>query len=324
MKKIKIFLFFSIICVFVASCGVRKIDQPATSKSTRTITQIVVDTVDMAPSTTVEAITMTPTHIATDRLLPTRTLTPLPTFSPTIASWVRVTINASVPLPTAKAQVAELQQTNGGCNLPCWWGIKPAKTSYTAAFNQLSPISSFITVKKNNEVGSFDAEFRFPVPETNSSRELTITYKVEKEIIQLIEVNPGEDNQYRFSQFLKNYGDPEEVWVEGVIDPSSNNPFTVFLYYPKKGIEATYWVDAIDQGDKLQVCPGLIPPTILVLWDPDGIESFVDFSGNTYDLSYIKKEKRSLILLNQVTKQTLNEIGRSNCFETSKNIWPAR
>jgi hypothetical protein len=324
MKKIKNLLFLGILCGFVASCGVRETNQPAESKSTQTITQTGVYIVEKVPSITVEAITMTPNQITTDRVLPTRTLTPLPTFSPTMASWEIVTSHAPVPLPAAKAKVAELLKTNGGCTLPCWWGIEPAKTSYTTAFNQLSPLSSFIAVKKYDEVGSFDAEFRFPVPETNSSRELTITYKVEKEIIQLIEVNPGKDNQYRFSQFLKDHGDPEEVWIEGLIDPGSNNPFTLFFYYPKKGIEATFWVDAIGQGDKLQVCPGSIPPIILVLWEPDGIESFVDFTGKTYDLSYIKKENRSLISLEQATDQSLEDIIESNCFETQKNIWPVR
>jgi hypothetical protein len=324
MKKTKILLLLSILCVFVASCGVRRTNQPATSKSTQTISHTVVDTVEKVPSIIVEATMMIPTQSATVRVIPTRTLTPLPTSSPTVASWVRVTPYAPVPLPTAKAFVADLLKTNGGCTFPCWWGIEPAKTSYMTAFNHLSPFSTFITVKKNDEVGLLDAEFRFPAPETNSSRELTITYKVEKEIIQLIEVNPGIVNQYRFSQFLKDYGNPEEVWVEGLIDPSSKNPFTLFLYYPKKGIEATFWVDAIDQGDKLQVCPGSIPPTILVLWEPGSIESFVDFTGKTYDLSYIKNEKRSLISLEQITKQTLKEIAESNCFETPKNIWPAR
>lgn len=324
MKKLKIFLGLGILCVFVASCGVRKTDQSATSKSTKTITQSVVNTVEMVPSTIVEATKMILTQRATVQVVPTRTQTPLPTSSPTMSSWVRMTPYAPVLLPTAEAGVAELLKTNGGCTLPCWWGIEPAKTSYLTAFNQLSPFSTFIAVKKNDEIGSLVAEFRFPVPEMNSSRELTITYKVENEIIQLIEVNPVKVNLYRFSQFLKDYGDPEEVWVEGLIDPNSNNPFTLFFYYPKKGIEATFWVDAIDQGDKLRVCPGSIPATLLVLWKPDGIESFVDFAGKTYELSYIKKERRLLISLDQVTRLTLNEIGKSNCFETPKNIWPAR
>lgn len=324
MKKIKFLLLIAILYVFVVSCQVRKMDRPVTEETPQTTSQTVVDTVEIVPSMTVEAITMTPTQFATVRVLPTRTQTPLPQSSPTMASWVRITPNAPVPLPTAKANVAELLKTNGGCTLPCWWGIEPAKTRFTSAFSQLSSLTTFIVVKKNDEIGSLDAEFRFPVPETTSSRELTIIYKVEKEIVQLIEVNPGKDNQYRFSQLLKDYGDPEEVWVEGLFDPTSNNPFIIYFYYPHKGIVATFWVDATDQGDKFQVCPGPIPPTVLVLWEPDGIEGFIDFSGKTYDLAYIKKEKRVLILLEQATEQTLEEISESNCFETAKKIWPAR
>ena len=173
-------------------------------------------------------------------------------------------------------------------------------------------------------MGWLDAEFRFPEPGANSSQEITITYKVENEIIQLIEINPGDINQYLFSQLLKDYGNPEEVWVEGLIDPTSNNPFIVYFYYPQKGIIATFWVDAVDLGDKLQVCPGKISPIVLVLWEPDGFESFIDFTGNTYGLDYIRKENRSLISLEQSTNQTLVEISESNCFETPKKLWPVR
>jgi hypothetical protein len=324
MKKIIILLLLAILSIFVVSCQVRKTDRPTTEEIPQATTQTAVDTIEKVPSMIIEAITMTPTQSSTVRVSPTRTQTPLPMPSLTIYSWERVTPNGPVPLSTAKANVAELLKTNGGCSLPCWWGIEPAETSYTTAFNKLSFLTSFIAVKKSDESGSLDAEFRFPVPETISSRELTITYKVEHEIIQLIEVNPGQVHQYRFSQLLKDYGDPEEVWVEGLIDPTSNNPFTIFFYYRINGIVATFWVDATDKGDKLQVCPGSLPPTILILWEPDGIESFIDFTGKTYDLAYVKKEKRSLISLEQATEQTLVEISESNCFETPKESWPAR
>jgi len=230
----------------------------------------------------------------------------------------------SMPLPSAKAAVEELLQTNGGCSLPCWWGIEPGKTSYTNAFDQFSPLTTYIYVKKNDENGSLDAEFQFPVPETNSSREFSIRFTVEKGIVQQIEVNPGTVRRFTFSQVLNDYGVPGEVWIEGLIDPTSNNPFTLFLYYPGLGIEVTYWVDAVVQGDNLLVCPGSIPPTILVLWKPDGVEDFIGFTERTYDLSYIKDEKRELIPIEQITRQTLEDISKSGCFKTPKNIWPTR
>jgi hypothetical protein len=324
LKKLKILLLFGILFVFVASCQVWKTDQPVTEEIPQIATHTVVDTIEKVPSMTVEAITMTPKQFATVKVLSTRTKTPLPQFSPTIASWVRIAPKSAVPLPTAKANIAELLKTNGGCSLPCWWGIEPGKTNYTTAFQLLSPLASFITVKTNDDKGSLDAEFRIPVSEANSNWEISITLKVEKEIIQLIELSPRKVNQYRFRQLLIDYGNPDEIWIEGVISRRDNNPFTIFFYYPQKGILATFWVDAVDLGDKFQVCPGAIPPIILDLWKPDGVEDFIDFTEKTYQPAYVKKERRSFISFEQATDQTLDEMRKRNCFETPKNIWPAR
>ena len=324
MKKPIIFILLIIFFVFNVSCQVQNIDQPTNAKITPTTKQYVVDTIEMAPSMTAIAVIGAPTPFATTRVSPIRTKTDIPTLSPTKATWAIWTPEALAPLSTAKSNVAELLKTNGGCSLPCWWGIEPGQTDFAGAFKRLSPLTTFIAVKKNDDMGGLDAEMRFPMPENNPNRELTITLKVKKEIIQQIEVSPGSGSQYHFSQLLKDYGNPEEVWVEGLIDPTSNNPFTILFYYPQKGIVATFWADAIDQGEKLQVCPGAISPILLVLWEPDGKESFIDFTEKTYGLAYIKEEKRSLFLLEQVTRQTLLEISRNNCFITPKIIWPVR
>jgi len=305
MKKTKVLLLLGILCISIVSC----------QEALETIVE---------SSPTVASVTITPAQYTTVPELPKSTPTLLPMLTPTQASWEVWTPNAPVPLPAAKANVEGLMKTNGGCSLPCWWGIEPGKTYFTTAFDKLSPFTTFIAIREINDMVSLDAEFRFPVSETSSGRELTIVYKVENEIIRLIEVYPSKINQLRFSQFLKDFGDPDEVWVEGLIDPTSNNPFIVYFYYPQKGIIATFWVDATDLGEKLQMCPGSISPIELVLWEPDGFEDFGDFTGKTRGLAYIKKENRSLISLEQATDRTLVEMRESNCFETPKELWPVR
>lgn len=47
-------------------------------------------------------------------------------------------IDAATPQPTLtrieqESYIKELLKTNGGCNLPCWWGIKPGETSWREA-----------------------------------------------------------------------------------------------------------------------------------------------------------------------------------------------
>jgi hypothetical protein len=324
MGNIKVLLFLGIFYICIVSCQASITDHSTTEKTAQITRQSAVDTIKALPPTMAVMITKTPVQIMTNQVFPTNTLNLLPTPSPTKASWINLTPNLILPLPTAKANVEELLKTNGGCVLPCWWGGEPARTSFATTFNQLSPFASFVAEKKIDNFGSLDAEFRFPVSDKNSRQEITVYYKVENEIIQLIEVYPGQDKHYSFNQFIKNYGEPEKVWVEGLIDPTSDNPFTIYFYYSQKGIITAFGAGAIDLGEKLEVCPGLISPFELVLWKPSGTEDFVDIATRTYGLAYIKKENRSLISLEQVTNQNLVEISESNCFQTPKKLWPVR
>lgn len=175
MNKMKILLLHSILFVVLASCQARITDRPVAEKILHKKTaQTLAGTLDTTPSRTVESVSMTPTHLATNRVLSTKTATYLPMPSPSKASWAIWTPIAPVPLPTAKSNIEELLKTNGGCSLPCWWGIYPAKTSFTTGLKQLSPLATFIAVNKTDDKGSLDAEFRFPVSETNLNREFTV------------------------------------------------------------------------------------------------------------------------------------------------------
>ena len=321
MKKIKNLLFLCFLCL-AASCQAAKTDQPALEELTQTTAQAAETTGGTASSNDVEPTALTKTAAA--RAVPTKTPMPPPTPTPTVPSWERIMPPFSMPLPTAKAAVEELLKTNGGCSLPCWWGIEPGKTSYTNAFDQFSPLSTFIYVKKNDENGSLDAEFQFPVPETNSSREFSIRFTVEKGIVQQIEVNPGTVRRFTFSQVLNDYGVPGEVWIEGIIDPTSNNPFWIFFYYPDKGISAVFDLDGLNLGETIKLCPGSELPTMLALWKPTSKDTFLDFAGKTNFLKYIKEEKRSLVPLHEVTPLSLTQIAARGCFSTSRKIWKAR
>ena len=64
-----------------------------------------------------------PTVFATEKVLPT--------FTPTSVSTL-------TPLPTLSQRDAHdliqaLLQNNGGCRLPCWWGITPGQTDWNTA-----------------------------------------------------------------------------------------------------------------------------------------------------------------------------------------------
>ena len=108
------------------------------------------------------------THIATPGLVPptftpspTRTLMPptptavLPSLTftstrrPIAPSPLNTATPTRVPVSTlgAKQQaqfVADMLKTNGGCELPCWWGITPGQTAWQVLRNRFTAYGSSV------------------------------------------------------------------------------------------------------------------------------------------------------------------------------------
>lgn len=99
-----------------------------------------------APTATLEASATeaTPTQITVTPSM-TSTITPELKHTSTSLSptWT--------PLPTLdqadkQRLVSDLLSTNGGCRLPCWWGLIPGKTNWAQAFQFLSQLDPNIYI----------------------------------------------------------------------------------------------------------------------------------------------------------------------------------
>ncbi len=78
------------------------------------------------------ASTITPTQRAsTVTPTVTRTLSP-----PHLLQW---TPGAKLPPDEVEKKIMSLYSNNGGCELPCWWGITPGKTTGAESLSLLAP-----------------------------------------------------------------------------------------------------------------------------------------------------------------------------------------
>jgi hypothetical protein len=75
---------------------------------------------------------------------------PVATLSATVVTRVPTRTPTTIPTPLAplteeeaRTFVIHMQETNGDCELPCWWGITPGETTVQAAKEILSPLMSF-------------------------------------------------------------------------------------------------------------------------------------------------------------------------------------
>jgi len=104
---------------------------------------------------------LAPTLTSTPRInTATPTITPSATFTPTIqatptfpfpmnkrVSWPEPALSAS----DWQARYDQMMQTNGGCQLPCWWGITPGETTIQEAQEHLHELLPDTYCGKNND-----------------------------------------------------------------------------------------------------------------------------------------------------------------------------
>jgi hypothetical protein len=124
-----------------------------------------------ATPTATLAPSKTPTSESIPSIQPTETATILPTLQP----------------DEAEALVLELFETNGGCQLPCWWGFTPGETNWVQAKTFLQTFVEEINEPANSPAfQSIDVYISPPTDE--ESLQLRHYYEVQDGVIELIDV----------------------------------------------------------------------------------------------------------------------------------------
>jgi hypothetical protein len=136
-------------------------DAPTTTPSPLETKTIPTATTQPATSTTIS--TPSPSPLPS---MPTRwpTVTPRPTNTP--SPQPSVTWTALPTLWTLEVQktVTAFYENNGGCELPCWWGITPGKTTWLEARAKLSPLATELGPYKIGKKEATAYVYHFPFP----------------------------------------------------------------------------------------------------------------------------------------------------------------
>lgn len=214
--------------------------------------------------------TWTPTNTvaSTVTLMPTQTLSPTPTLT---------TIPSLTPLATLEADGAQKKleymiYQNGGCELPCWWGIVPGVTNRDDMINNMRTFISKIVSRESGYV-DFGGEkiatrtIIYYDPKDESENHIFEVLSVEG-VVERIEVYQDLTRQFTLAELLKTYGKPQQVLL--ATEPASPNgmvPFSLILSYAEQGILAHFFSEfgGKIRGDYIYICPQSILPE-LQLW----------------------------------------------------------
>jgi hypothetical protein len=238
----------------------------------------------------------------------------------------------STPLPTftleqARSYVLDLLNTNGNCRLPCWWGIIPGHTNWQEASRVLKTFSIHFSVYPIQD--GLYAEVSFPTPmEVPYAYELFQSYLIIDDVVQEIEVyNYDFASHYYLPEFLKTYGQPEEIWIRteqpGV---RSSGPFELVLFYPSQGILMnTPGGDGSIEGNIIRNCLRNMNWPFLYLWSPEQQKTFIE--AEQQYLTY--PDSTFFLSLFEATGMTVEEFYENFidpetavCLETPLDLWP--
>lgn len=214
-----------------------------------------------------------PTSSPTNTPVPTFTLTPTLTLTPTFTFTPFPTITSSptmtyTPLPLLRGEemfttITDLIKNNGGCRLPCWWGITPGETSWGEAKHFLASfvyeiVEDEFTIEEGGKEVVIEYKcIQFFVP-GEGRREYTV-FHVRDGIV--IKIFAGLLYKYRefypIYKILQEYGEPNEIWVHAHPTPTGEWTMSVSLIYQGRSFSASYWnSNGFDKGNNIYGCFG--------------------------------------------------------------------
>lgn len=255
------------------------------------------------------------------KILPSKT--PTPTLTPTITvTWVPPTLN--------DYSIQTLIDTNGNCELPCWWGLVPGVTTkeqVVSFFDQID-IDSMESLGKNilpdePSITSEFIEFFYTLPGGNGIGNLELIFW--NDVLTYIAVD--EDTaiyRYQLESTLNKLGKPDKILLYVITHgPGKDKPYVFVLIYEKIRTVVAYGSDGFEVEENIQVCINNFEKPVLITWNDEfGFLERVDqtFMGGGGEYKLQSLEDATNLSIDDFYDQFTDPDG-SDCFETSIEFW---
>lgn len=273
--------------------------------------------------------------------LPSTTPTPLP--SPVPASATPFPTHTPVsPTPTPRptltageeqAFVREMLATNGGCELPCWWGITPGEDRWSDVRDRLGLYPGQGILQPDGtrlyEIGYGDLIYPPPPPygyyihiglieRDGVVRSITVMGEV---IQRTTPERFAQDwRRYSLDQVLNGYGEPSQIYIQLVppIEPDSPVYYQLWLVYDHLGFYVVYTGPAVYEPPIMRACPRWeeVTDIALRLQSPQSAEPLFESPGTFRTI----EETTGMDI--RTFWETFRQAEATACLESPAEIWP--
>jgi hypothetical protein len=222
-----------------------------------------------------------------------------------------------------------LIDSNGGCELPCWWGFELEKTSIEEVRQFYATFDAFM-IEQVGDSGRSALYVTFVDPKIEDGTQVRHLFRIQDGIVIEVEVQVRRQPNYQIEPILQRLGQPAEIWVWTIPDVYDGIlPASFRLYYPEQGILIAYAVAGIKIDNDVQICFDRLGSVILRLWnpsiwDPDGIKGFVERANESSELGLDRGFYPIEEVSNWDVRQfytILTTLAHSECLETPSNLW---
>jgi hypothetical protein len=253
-------------------------------------------------------------------------------------------------LPTEEQAtfMVNLLTDNQGCDLPCWWGIEPGRTSWNDAQRAWASIDHLTTVRSQAE-GSVRYDVAFSI-ESNGVPNLLLRFQVDAGIVNRIYVfadnlNSPPDSvgyapgftaamqRYSIRPILSHHGVPSEVILglrAGPVEAGAPWMYALLVAYEPQGIAVYNRGEGMaTSGDLLRVCPreDQVHLIQLNLQSAQSTSPVMEFVNETQhvdekhaDGTFQSFEAATELSLHNLVELLSPNVGNS-CFESPASLW---
>lgn len=294
--------------------------------------------------------------------------TPTPYKMPATATFTPFpTATRQPPTPTPqptltaeemRALILELLKNNGGCRLPCLWGLVPGKTNiqtldrFLAQFHDVETPEDYFRIQDFGDIGGFSLVFNenkdyilvdFSYYEdANGIAMLTMFGYLMREFGTTpegaLDLRPiyGDAlfrqtfQYYTLPNILSTYGLPERVllatWPDDPERPDiKSQPFSLVLLYPSQGIFIEYVTLRQTKPGYFVSCPDTAH-IYLGVWSPERalpLTRIVQAGSviNRLNIDYFKPLEEATSLSLEEFYRTFKDPNNTTCLQTPIELW---
>lgn len=277
------------------------------------------------------------------------TATPTPSLTPTAIPTLSV--------DQARKKMLDLLANNGGCRLPCLWGITPGKSTYQEAQTVLAPLSSISDLTGfGAKGGSIDPLYAEDDLMLITNVGFNVDTHADDQIVSRIgfqarEFKKGKPSNvlavetlfnsktfgarlhlYMLSQVLSEQGIPTAVLIStnGGANLGNNVPgFYILLFYPDQGILVSYTTNKQLVGGNLRGCPANAHVGLELFSSGHG-DSFSEFLSQTQwaNLWPVPADSPNWKPVEKATSMSIEQFYETfrqptdKCIDTPAKLWP--